>query len=208
MSSGNCEMCNKECSTCSGLNNTDCLSCRSDSKLVNNRCVPKSSADEEDGLSVQGMKILIGFSVSACGLACLITVVYKLCKKDAFFQEIESEVKEEENRRKSGLGPRISEAGISLQSNIQIGNEEGQSNVYNDPQPNYAGLTIIIDNKVSNFKKIKENKSESESSKENEGEKKEKDENEKNVLETINESLDEEKSSILVKKRSPPDQKE
>lgn len=192
MSSGHCLSCHNDCRTCSGENQTQCLSCHNNAHLLNNSCVILLQKKGDDELSVQAMKLIIGLTVSTCGLACLITVVYKLCKKDPFFEEIEKEVKEEENRRRSLINEFPSNGTMSLVSNQQISDD----NPSNENAPNYAGLTIVINNKVSNFKKTKETDKKTEE----EIQKNPEDSESVNPLATIKESHDdEEKSSILIK---------
>lgn len=193
-----CQACNNSCRTCTGPNDTQCLSCYHEAQLVNNNtCQIPVSAPAADGLSVQAMKLIIGFAASACGLSCLITIVYKLSKKDTFYQAVEKEVKEQDLRRKSKANHFGSNA---MDSNVNLNTES------NDNMINYAGLTIVIDNKVANLmtkKKEDELKQDEidEEEKKDDSERERMDNGQKNVhLETINESLaDEEKSAIVIK---------
>ena len=203
MNNGQCLQCNSSCRTCSGGDATQCLSCHRDSVLTGTHCLQVILQGGEDGLTVTAMKLIIGFTASAAGLGCIITVVYKISKNDPFYKEVEKEVQEEFFRRKSGVdGAMMANSNALSDSPPAIISSNNSDLELNEPpqkeQPNYAGLTVVIDKKPKKKEK-KEKQEEEEEKKEETSKKGSISVEEKIKLETISESMaDEEKSSIFV----------
>lgn len=203
MKNGQCLQCNSSCRTCSGGDATQCLSCHRDSVLTGTHCQIIVQATNEDGLTVIAMKLIIGFTVSAAGLGCIITVVYKTSKSDPFYKEVEKEVQEEIFRRKSGVdGTMMVNSNALGDSPPAIISSNNSDLELNEPtpkeQPNYAGLTVVIDKKPKK-KENKETKAGEEEKKEDKSKKGSISVEDKIKLETISESMEvEEKSSIFV----------
>ena len=200
MNNGQCLQCNSSCRTCSGGDATQCLSCHRDFVLTGTNCqIIVQTA--EDGLTVTAMKLIIGFTVSAAGLGCIITVVYKTSKNDPFYKQVEKEVQEENFRRKSLLnGNMMVNSNALSDSPPAIISSNNSDLELNDPpqkeQPNYAGLTIVCLLYTSPSPRKEEQKEEEKSETHS---KKSSVIEDKIKLETISESMaDEEKSSIFV----------